>query len=134
MCERLIKKTYNMNKQLLFSFVIVTIIFNCNLLSYSQNVGKNNFEKVKDYIQDMKQSIKEEMYFNTYEILEHSLRIVEDPEQLDLILEIIKDLKSKCPIKPKSACECLEAKMKKGEIIEDEILFWHNCKDLIKKE
>jgi len=41
----------------------------------------------------MKQSIKEEMYFNTYEILEHSLRIVEDPEQLDLILEIIKDLK-----------------------------------------
>jgi len=39
-----------MNKQLLFSFVIVTIIFNCNLLSYSQNVEKNNFEKVKDYI------------------------------------------------------------------------------------
>ena len=123
-----------MSKHFLFSFVLFAFLFNCNLLSYSQNVKEDNFEKVKEYIQEMKHSIKEEMYFNTYEILEHSLRIVEDPEQLDLILEIIKDLKSKCPIKPKSACECLEAKMKKGEIIEDEILFWHNCKDLIKKE
>ncbi|HPX76260.1 MAG TPA: hypothetical protein PLW77_06745 [Bacteroidales bacterium] len=123
-----------MNKHFLFSFVLFAFVFNCNLLSYSQNVKEDNFEKVKEYIQEMKQSIKEEMYFNTYEMLEHSLRIVEDQEQLELILEIIKDLKSKCPVKPKSICECLEAKMKKGEKIEPEILFWNKCPELIKEK
>ncbi len=80
----------------------------------------------------MNKTLDEELYFSTYQIIENTLPIVEDTKQVNEIVKVLKKLKKKCPQKPKSICECYEAKIKKGEKVNDEILFWSGCEELIK--
>jgi len=104
-----------------------------SLISYCQNEKQSNYDFVKARIVEMKRTLSEEIYFSTYEIIEWTLPTVDDKKQLNEIVRILKKLKKKCPQKPDSVCDCYDAKIRKGEKIADEILFWSGCKDLISK-
>lgn len=104
-----------------------------NMISYCQYEKQSNYDIVKARIAEMKRTLNEEIYFSTYEIIEWTLPTVDDKKQLNEIVRILKKLKKKCPQKPNSVCDCYEAKIRKGEKIPDEILFWNGCKDLISK-
>lgn len=104
-----------------------------SMISYCQYEKQSNYDIVKARIAEMKRTLNEEIYFSTYEIIEWTLPTVDDMKQLNEIVRILKKLKKKCPQKPNSVCDCYEAKIRKGEKIPDEILFWNGCKDLISK-
>ena len=101
-------------------------------ISFCQDSKQSNLDLVKARIVEMNRTLDEEIYFSTYEIIEYTLPIVEDKKQIKEIVRILKKLKKKCPQKPTSVCDCYDAKIKKGEKVDDEILFWNGCKDLIR--
>lgn len=113
-----------------FVCFVFALLLGC-MRTYSQSDRSDNYRIVNERIADMHRTLKEEVYFSTYEAIEYTLPIVEDKKQLNDIVKIMKKLKRMCPQKPKSVCECYEAKIRKGEKIDDEILFWNGCKDLI---
>ena len=102
-------------------------------ISFCQDSKQSNQDLIRTRIAEMNKTLEEEIYFSTYEIIEYTLPIVEDKKQLNEIVKILKKLKKKCPQKPISICDCYEAKIKKGEKIEPEVLYWSGCKDLISK-
>jgi len=104
-----------------------------SMISYCQNEKQSNYDIVKARIAEMKRTLNDEIYFSTYEIIEWTLPAVDDKKQLNEIVRVLKKLKKKCPQKPNSVCDCYEAKIRKGEKVADEILFWSGCKDLISK-
>ena len=110
----------------------LAILCSCQI-SFCQDVKQSNYDLVKTMITEMKRTLNEKIYFSTYEIIEWTLPTVDDKKQLNEIVKILKKLKKKCPQKPNSICDCYEAKIRKGEKIADEILFWSGCKDLISK-
>ena len=101
-------------------------------ISFCQDSKQSNIDFVKARIAEMNRTLDEEIYFSTYEIIEYTLPIVEDKKQINEIVSILKKLKKKCPQKPASICDYYDAKIKNCEKVDDEILFWNGCKDLIR--
>jgi len=119
-------------KKIATIFLLALAILCSSLTCYCQNEKQSNYELVKARIAEMNKTLDEELYFSTYQIIENTLPIVEDTKQVNEIVKVLKKLKKKCPQMPKSICECYEAKIKKGEKFDDEILFWNGCNELIK--
>lgn len=117
-----------MKKTLLILFFIFIFVYIAN----AQKNSTSNKDEINKLFIKIEESMKDEMYYHSYSYVDEALAVVEDKKQLKKLFKYISKLKEECPQKPSSICECLERKIAKGQIVHDEVLFWHNCKDLIK--
>lgn len=114
--------------------VVLFAIFATNM--YAANDTPDNgkktdtFEKAAKEINNCEYFMNKGFYYSAYTAAENAYALVENEQQTNKLLELMKELKKLSPQKPQSECDCLKVKLSKKEKVSEEDLFFYGCKDI----
>lgn len=117
----------------LFAGALIFFLFFSHL-NAQETKDEKHIRQIEIELNNLQKLIDSKLYFSAYEKAEKLFETVDTKKQTKRLLSQMRELKDLSPKKPVSECENLRQRIKNGETVPQETLFFYDCQELLKEK